>query len=72
MGLVETVAEHVSVKSWLVLVPGLLLSYMFINVVLRPLREEVKLARMSGARPPKLKTYLPLSEHAHRLSCLGR
>ncbi|GAB1310348.1 Cytochrome P450 alkane hydroxylase [Madurella fahalii] len=61
MGLVEIVAEHVSVGSVLVLVPGLLLSYILINVVVLPLWEEMKLARMPGARPPKFKTYLPLN-----------
>ncbi|KAK4136474.1 cytochrome P450 [Trichocladium antarcticum] len=60
MGLVETLVEHVSVKSVLVLVPGLLLAYMLVAVVARPMWQEVRLARMPGARASRIKSTLPL------------
>ncbi|AEO70311.1 uncharacterized protein THITE_2057357 [Thermothielavioides terrestris NRRL 8126] len=59
MGLVEALVEHVSVKSALVLAPGLLLAYMLFAVVVRPAWKEMKLARMPGARAPKIKSVAP-------------
>ncbi|KAK3989184.1 cytochrome P450 [Cladorrhinum sp. PSN332] len=61
MGLVETLVENVSVKSILVLGPALLVSWMLYGLVLKPIWEEIALARMPGARPPKVRTILPLS-----------
>jgi hypothetical protein len=64
MGLIETLVGHVSVKSVLVLVPGLLFAYIAVALVVRPAWEEMKLARMPGARAPKVKTYWPFGKSA--------
>ena len=62
MGLVETLIENVSVKSVLILGPAVLLSWMLYSLVLLPIREEISLARMAGARPFKVRTFLPLGK----------
>ncbi|KAL2022693.1 hypothetical protein VTK56DRAFT_4774 [Thermocarpiscus australiensis] len=59
MGLLETLIDHASAKSVLVLVPGLLLGYTLMVLVLRPLWEEMRLASMPGARAPKIKLTVP-------------
>ncbi|KAL2165242.1 hypothetical protein VTH06DRAFT_538 [Thermothelomyces fergusii] len=59
MGFVEALAERISAKSILILVPGLLLAYVIVAVVVRPAWEEIKLARMPGARAPRIKSKLP-------------
>ncbi|KAL2128713.1 hypothetical protein VTI74DRAFT_8803 [Chaetomium olivicolor] len=59
MGLVETLVDNVSVRSVLVLVPGLALAYMIVALILRPLWQELKLANMPGARAPKLSSMVP-------------
>ena len=64
MGLVETLVEQVSLKSVLVLVPGLVLGYFIVAVVVRPAWQEFKLSRMPGARAPTIKSKYPLSEDA--------
>ncbi|KAK4221399.1 cytochrome P450 [Podospora fimiseda] len=67
MGLVETLVDNVSVKSIIILGPALLVSWMFYWLVVVPIFEEIALARMPGARPPKLRTFLPLSlDFIHR------
>lgn len=62
MGLVEMLVEHASVKSVLVLVPGLLLAYLLVGLVVRPMWQEMKLAMLPGARAPKLKSFVPFGE----------
>jgi hypothetical protein len=64
MGLIETLVEHVTLRSVLVLVPGLLLSYILNVLVIKPLREDMKLAKMPGARPPKTRSVAPFGEYA--------
>ncbi len=59
MGLLETLVGHVSVKSAVLLLPGLLLAYMIVAVIVRPAWQEIKLARMPGARAPRIKSVLP-------------
>lgn len=75
MGLVETAIEHVSVKSVLILGPALLLAHLAWWLVLRPAWQEIKLARMTGARPPRIPSKLPFSKMSPRsqvlcMSCL--
>lgn len=62
MGLVETLIDNVSVKSVLILGPAMLLSWMLYSLVLLPIQEEINLAKMAGARPPRVRTFLPLSK----------
>ncbi|KAK3300298.1 cytochrome P450 [Chaetomium fimeti] len=59
MGLVEALVDHVSVKSVLVLVPGLVLAYIIVAVFVRPAWQEMKLSRMPGSRAFKIKTVMP-------------
>ncbi|KAK4153079.1 glycoside hydrolase superfamily [Chaetomidium leptoderma] len=59
MGLIETLVDHVSARSVLLLGPGLLLAYIIVAVVVRPALQEMKLARMSGARAPRIQSVLP-------------
>jgi hypothetical protein len=67
MGLVEMLVEHVSVKSVLVLVPGLLLAYILMALVVSPQWKELKLARMPGARAPKIKSKMPFGKYKQYL-----
>jgi hypothetical protein len=62
MGLLESLVEHASAKSVLILLPGLLLAYMLVAVIVRPAWQELKLARMPGARAPRIKSVLPFGE----------
>lgn len=62
MGFTEALAERVSAKSALILIPSLLLAYVIVAVVVRPAWQEIKLARMPGARAPRIKAKLPLCE----------
>ncbi|KAL2184298.1 cytochrome P450 [Thermothelomyces heterothallicus CBS 203.75] len=59
MGLTEALVERASAKSALILVPGLLLAYVIVAVVVRPAWQEIKLARMPGTRAPRIKSKLP-------------
>lgn len=72
MGLLETLVDHASVKSVLLLGPGLLLAYMIVAVIVRPAVQEMKLARMPGARAPRINSVLPFSEMASFASHLSR
>lgn len=67
MGLLETLVGHVSVKSAILLLPGLLLAYMIWAVVVRPAWQEMKLARMPGSRAPRINSVLPFGECALEL-----
>lgn len=72
MGLTETLIDHVSVKSVLLLGPGLLLAYVIIAVIVRPAFQEMKLARMPGARAPRINSVLPFGEQdSSRHICYG-
>ena len=62
MGLVETLIDHASVQSVLVLSSGLLLAYALVAVILRPAWQELKLARMPGERATKIKAVAPFSK----------
>jgi len=64
MGLLETLVEHVSVKSVLIAVPCLLLAYMIMGTMVKPAWQEMKLARMPGVKAPKIKSVWPFGEHA--------
>lgn len=64
MALLETLIGHVSVKSAVVLLPGLLLAYMVMAVIVRPAWQEMKLARMPGARAPRIKSVMPFGEYS--------
>ncbi len=68
MGLLESLVERASTKSALVILPGLLLAYMIVAVIVRPAWQELKLARMPGARAPRIKSVLPFGKCA---SCPG-
>ncbi|AEO53434.1 hypothetical protein MYCTH_2294752 [Thermothelomyces thermophilus ATCC 42464] len=59
MGLTEALIERASAKSALILVPGLLLAYVIVAIVVRPAWQEIKLARMPGTRAPRIKSKLP-------------
>ncbi|KAG7293118.1 hypothetical protein NEMBOFW57_003164 [Staphylotrichum longicolle] len=59
MGLLETLVEHVSAKSVLLAVPCLLLAYMIMGTMVKPAWQEMKLARLPGARAPKIKSNWP-------------
>ncbi|KAL1841119.1 hypothetical protein VTJ49DRAFT_7397 [Mycothermus thermophilus] len=59
MGLVETLVGHVSAKTVLLLLPALALGYLIVALIVRPVWQEIKLARMPGARAPKAKSWAP-------------
>jgi hypothetical protein len=70
MGLTETLVDHVSIKSALLLGPSLLLAYMIVAVIVRPAFQEIKLARMPGARAQRVNSVLPFGEQdPPRLVC---
>lgn len=64
MGLLEALVEHVSAKSVLLAVPCLLLAYMIMGTMVKPAWQEMKLARLPGARAPKIKSVWPFGKHA--------
>lgn len=72
MGLLETLVEHVSAKSVLLAVPCLLLAYMIMGTMVKPAWQEMKLARLPGARAPKIKSVWPFGKHAFGCRTCGR
>lgn len=74
MAIIETLVDHMSVRSVLVLVPGLLVTYLLYVAVGRPAWKELQLARLPGVRAPKIRTVAPFGEHAfvEIVRCLGR
>ena len=72
MGLTEILVDHVSVKSVLLLGPGLLLAYMIVAVIVRPAFQEMKLARMPGARAQRVDSVLPFGEQDPSRAICGR
>ena len=72
MGLIETLAGHVSATSALVLVPGLLLAYVIVSVIVGATWHEIKLARMPGARATRVKSVMPFGEHVFLVPYLSQ
>jgi cytochrome P450 len=62
MGLVEAIVEDVSPKTLLLLLLCLPLAKLLFVLILKPVWEEIKLARMPGARAPKTRTWAPFGK----------
>ncbi|KAH6650841.1 cytochrome P450 [Chaetomium tenue] len=61
MGLVEALIDYASVKLVLALVPGLLLAYIIVAVIVRPAWQEMKLSQKPGSRASPIKSVMPFS-----------
>ncbi|KAL2271121.1 hypothetical protein VTJ83DRAFT_492 [Remersonia thermophila] len=59
MGLLETLAGHVSAKTAVLALPALALGYLIVALILRPIWQEIRLAQMPGSRAPKIKSWAP-------------
>ena len=71
MGLIETLIGHITPKIALALVPGLFLAWLLNTLIIRPAWQEIKLARLPGARAPKMPTKLPFGGQAPSLLRVG-